>query len=297
MKKKFLLGLILLAVTTVLRATTAHAATMSIVPIATDTVAVVLNTDNTSINAVDVHLTFNPQVFSIRSIRNGGSIVDVWVTSPTFSNTSGTVDLSGIIPGGIVTASGTLVTMTLVPSASGLSNGFALASAQVLLNDGQGTPTPLSFSGGPFTMVVEPTGTPFGSGVVDTEPPDPFTPEIASDTSIFGGQYFLVFSTTDQGSGMAYYQVLEVPAGSSGGTLTGWQRATSPYLLHDQTLSSDIYVRAVDRAGNFRVVELPATMPHIATANSHREEIYLGVVLGILILIAILWFAWPKKAS
>lgn len=273
-----------------------HAATISIVPVATDTVAVELNTQGVSVNAVEVHLTFDPQEFSVRSIRDGGSIVNAWVTSPTFSNTSDTVDLAGIIPGGIVSTDGVLATIAIIPVSAGVSHGFALASAQVLLNDGKGTPVPFSFEGTKIAMVALSTSSVSGNFAVDTEPPDPFIPEIASDTSVFGGQYFLVFSTTDQDSGIAYYEVLEVPAGSSGGTLSGWQRATSPYLLHDQSLSSDIYVRAVDHAGNFRTVELPAIHRSESTSKS-SEDIEWGILISLLLVVGIftIVFVWRKR--
>ena len=66
----------------------------------------------------------------------------------------------------------------------------------------------------------------------------------------------MAFSTTDPQSGIDHYEILE-------GSDTVWHNATSPYRLTDQSLSSNIYIRAVDGAGNFRVVELPAeNSPH-----------------------------------
>jgi hypothetical protein len=141
------------------------------------------------------------------------------------------------------------------------------------------------------------TSTASGTKTVDLEPPDPFTPIIASDTAFFSGKYFLVFGTTDQSSGMAYYEVLEVPSGSVVGNLAQWQRATSPYLLQDQSLSSDIYVRAVDRSGNFRIVELPATHPMAENILRSRGSIEWGILVVLLLVVfgSIIAFAWHKK--
>jgi hypothetical protein len=67
----------------------------------------------------------------------------------------------------------------------------------------------------------------------------------------------LVFSTQDKGSGIDYYEVKEESQFLLFRLLPSkWHRAESPYLLRDQSLSSRIYVKAVDRAGNKQFAEL-----------------------------------------
>jgi len=253
-------------------------------PNSADQVVISLDTQGQSINAFAAHLSFNPAEFSISGINEGGSIVDLWIEPPTFSNSAGTVDLSGIVPGGIETASGTIATITIMPEESGLSAGFQIASATVLLNDGQGTPAALSIDSGPFAIAT----TSFGpsSFITDLQPPDPFTPELARDPSLFNGQYFLSFATTDAGSGISHYEVLEVPTGPGGSRSSEWQVAQSPYLLKDQTLASNIYVRAVDNAGNFRVVEIPAEHPATVVAAASASIFYDVVGCAILLVCA-----------
>src|SRR5271169_4569337 len=99
-----------------------------------------LNTEGQSVNVVEVHLGFDPAEFSIASISDAASIVNVWIQRPTFSNGLGTVDLSGIIPGGAETAVGKIITIKIVPHMTGTSKGFRVLSATILLNDGKGTP-------------------------------------------------------------------------------------------------------------------------------------------------------------
>ena len=296
MNKKAIFVVFLAAAALVFQAHAANAASVRVVEVATDTIVLQIDTAGASVNAVELHLTFDPHEFSVSSMRDGNSVVADWIIPPAASNVSGTVDLAGIVPGGIETDDGILVTIAIAPSSAGITRGFTFGSGQALLDDGKGTAAPLTFSGGPFAMSLVPPATSAGTGAVDVEPPAPFIPEVASNPDLFGGQYFLVFATTDEGSGMAYYEVLEAPTGNTGGTINGWRRATSPYLLVDQGLSSDIYVRAVDNAGNFRIVKLPAEHPKSASGGGSMELLF-GILIGALLVGGISYFTitWRRK--
>lgn len=272
------------------------AAVITVGPSATDpqTVAVTLDTQGEQVNAVELHLSFDTDLFSVSGINTGGSVIDLWVSGPSFSNALGTVDLAGIIPGGDTVASGTIATITLVPKEPEVKTGFIFDSGQVLLNDGKGTPAPLSVVINPFTLAGAGSAPP----ALTTKAPNAFTPEVGQDPSIFGGKYFLVFSTTDQQSGIDHYDVLEVPAGTKVTSSSPWTTATSPYLLQDQSLSSDIYVRAVNNAGNFRVEEIPATHPAPSGTSAESDAaVILGVIMVLLIIGAGLWFFWQWKRN
>lgn len=263
------------------------AAVLSVGPSATasDTVAISLDTQGQTVNAVEAHFSFDTDLFSIGSVSDANSVVELWVSGPTFSNTLGTLDLAGIIPGGENTSDGTVVTITLVPKETNIKTNFTFVSGQVLLNDGRGTPTVLSVVINPFALGAAGSVSP----ALSTQAPDAFAPEIGRDPNIFSGQYFLAFSTTDQGSGIDHYDVLEVPAGTKvSSSSSGWQTATSPYLLHDQTLSSDIYVRAVDTSGNFLIEKVPATHRSPKTSSVWFDvELALGGIVLLLIVIGV----------
>jgi hypothetical protein len=252
-----------------------------------------IDTQGESVNAVGAHLVFDPNLFTVKAVDTGGSLLDLWVQPPIFSNTSGTIDFSGIVPGGMTTADGSLVTLMIAPRATGTFFGFASTSFQVLLNDGRGTPASVSVAAQPFVFTSLPSSSATAAVSVNLTPPDPFLPQVARDPNIFHGKYFLVFSATDQRSNIVSYQVLEVPTGARGGTAPQWQTATSPYLLRDQTLSSDIYVRAVDASGNFRTVEVPAAHPTVVAAERFPV---LAERIGILAVLCLLgWMIWRMR--
>jgi hypothetical protein len=176
----------------------------------------------------------------------------------------------------------------LTPTAVGTGD-IAIGGAKLLRNDGLGSIITTT-STDQVVTVAAPVG-------VTTLPPlafstrfaipESFTPIIAEDKNVYGGAHFLVFSTTDKGSGINHYEVLEVPAGSAIGQNPAWVAATSPYLLKDQTLSSDIYVRAVDNDGNATVAKLPARFPSSSTSS---EMIFLSIGLLAFVLCALILF-------
>ena len=96
--------------------------------------------------------------------------------------------------------------------------------------------------------------------MIDTTPPEDFKPEIGRDPAIFEGKYFLSFATTDETSGIDYYEVKEAPKEilrlPTGQGKRDFKRAGSPYLLEDQYLKSKISVKAVDKAGNEKISEI-----------------------------------------
>jgi len=126
------------------------------------------------------------------------------------------------------------------------------------LNDGFGTPAKLTLKEAVFTILTEKAEVPKEEWqeelAKDDIPPEPFEIKISQDPNIFGGKYFIVFSTTDKQTGIDHYEVKE-------GKID-WKRAESPYLLEDQSLKSIIKVKAVDKAGNERIAEyIPPKKP------------------------------------
>ena len=142
--------------------------------------------------------------------------------------------------------------------------------ATALANDGNGSPLPVTLT---QTSILVGNSVYAGSSTVENYSgiaPELFTPVVASDPHIFNGAFFLVFSAVDKGSGVDHYEILETPTDPSSRVTPSWQAATSPYLLQDQSLSSNIYVRAVNHNGAYLVVELPARYPYSAVAAGAR---------------------------
>lgn len=280
-------GIALLVAGSVTIVSVARAATLGVVvnnaapdigqPIRVD---VPLDTQGDDANAIQAQILFPASQFTLRSINDGASPVSFWIEPPA-EVASGVVAFSGIVPGGFQGAASSVVSLWLMPTTSG-AGVISLGNVQVLRNDGAATPITTATGTAEVdvsTIVASSTHTRPVSFIT----PQPFTPVITQDPNIFGGKYFLVFSTTDKGSGIAYYQVLETQAGS-------WQTATSPYLLQDQSLESDIYVRAVDNAGNFIVAKLPAQHPVSLTHPSGSGVSWVVALAIILVLLCFLAF-------
>ncbi len=254
-------------------------------------VDVSFNTQGDTPNALQGTIDFPAGQLSVQNILDGGSPVSFWVTPPA-ETASDTISFAGIMPDGYNGAASSVVSVWFLPIAPG-SATISLANVQVFKNDGEASLLSVATSG--TTVFISKTAaTSTASRQASLITPDPFTPVISRDPDIYNDAYFLAFSTTDEESGIAYYEVLEVPAKSTIGGSAEWQPATSPYLLRDQSLSSDIYVRAVDHDGNFIVVKLVAEHSG-ASATSSLALWSWRVVGGLIAVIAIvavlfLWF-------
>ena len=170
---------------------------------------------------------------------------------------------------------------------------FDLENVRVLLHDGQGTEAPLVLVSRMLT--VTDTEVPFYSLplVQDRDQPEPFAPEIVRIPEVFDGAWVAVFNTQDKGSGIAYYEIQErLPRQ---GILRlfhseSWRREESPALLRDQTRKSVIRIKAVDRAGNARVVSMEPAYP----LSWYENILIWGILIGILSIFIILRL-WRQK--
>lgn len=98
-----------------------------------------INTGGVSINAAEATLVFNPNEISVLSVSKTGSVFNLWVQEPEFSNALGTVNFGGVIYNpGYVGASGTILTINFRVKAVG-SSRLTLSAGAVLANDGSGT--------------------------------------------------------------------------------------------------------------------------------------------------------------
>lgn len=209
-----------------------------------------IDTENEEINALEGTISVSSSQGDL-STQNGNSIIPIWIEKPEYQDHQ--IKFSGIIPGGF-NGKGKLfeVRHNLNPS-----NSFKLTDVRVFLNNPNGelaTTTSRTITYQNQTQKSE---------LTDIYPPEIFNPEIVSNQSIENGKYMLVFSTTDKGSGIDKYQVMEKGVGGN----SNWKDAESPYLLQDQTLKSEIYVRAVDKSGNFIVSYLPAQNKKTKSTN------------------------------
>jgi hypothetical protein len=111
----------------------------------------ILATGDTSLNAISGDILFPVSVFSIESVSKASSILNFWVTEPTFSKSSGLVKFEGVALGGFSGKSGTVVTVNLRANKIG-SGKVSFKSGQILANDGEGTDITGSLIDGNFIV-------------------------------------------------------------------------------------------------------------------------------------------------
>ena len=263
-------------------------------------VVVGLDTENQTINTVELGLNFSPDDFLIKNVSNGNSIISFWIEEPKFSNEKGEINFAGIIPGGYFGRGGDLIKVDLVAKKTGTAI-FNIKSAKVLLNDGQGTETKLSVSNLKLNVVeAQPLGGEMSSKIKDTEPPESFTPQIVQDPNIFKGKYSLVFATQDKNSGIDHYEIQEkrvFKIFKLEFDKAKWIVAESPYLLIDQNLKSYIYVKAVDKAGNERMAVLPPQKTAWYENYSLWSIIILLIIFIYIFIKRNLWKKYVKNTK
>lgn len=246
------------------------------------TVLVTVSVDSdTPVNAFSGTLHFPNSLIPV-STSDGDSIISAWITPPKVATTG--ISFAGIVPGGFAGRGGKLFSAVLRATAAG-SVTVALSDVRVLRNDGAGTAEPTTAT--PLTLTVsKSTGSAYAAPA-DTAPPESFTPHIVPAGVLPGAQASVVFSTVDKGSGIGHYEVAETRLPGFLAPLR-WERATSPFTLHDQYLTSDVYVKAVDRAGNARVAFV--MRPHLL----RPQEALAG---GILLVAVFAFIFWRRRRS
>ena len=255
-----------------------------------DTFVATLRIDNQSecINAAQIELSYPTDVLRAVDFSRGGSILSLWVGEPIIDTAKGTVNFSGGIPGGYCgrtpgdpSPSNILakVIFSVVGSKPETATIVYGPTTSIYKHDGQGTPAVVEVHAASVRTLPQPT-LPSNQWLdevsSDTIPPDRFTVQIESSGSVFGGKYYIVFSTVDKQSGLDHYEIF---------TNGGWQKIVSPHLLEDQSLDNEVKVRAVDKAGNTRLGDFnPRTAPAREYTVADFEALAFLVVLTLFAL-------------
>lgn len=259
------------------------------------------------VNAVDAVIEYSPEINPV-DISIGDSIFSIWVEQPTIDTENRRITFAGGLPSGYCgrVQGDPRLTNTLAEiifRAPGFSIGGGtsesgtttarvsfLPETTAYLNDGFGTAALLQTFGAELTLTGEP-----GQGIIDTWreevaadtiPPEEFSIVLERNQTTFGGDYFIVFNTTDKQTGLDEYQVMEEPLSAFWDFAWGradapWITTRSPYRLTDQSLNSIIRVRAIDKAGNEYIATL---LPNDDLRTTAPRTIISIVVAGILLL-------------
>jgi len=253
-----------------------------------------------SINAISGEIIFPEELLEFKDIKDGNSIINFWIEKPHLKERNKIV-FAGMIPGGFSNNNGLLFSLIFKTKKEG--NGvIELRNVESFLNDGIGTPASLKLFQLAFTIhktgkLKQPTS------LDDKELPENFYPEITREESMFNGKWFLVFTTQDKKSGIDHYEIFETRSffiqkihhlffsnfSKTNILAKFWEKTESPYLLKDQHLKSYILIKAIDRAGNQRIVVVKPKYP-IPWYQS-PESWFIILLLGILFFLGkkILW--------
>ena len=238
-----------------------------------DSVQITLSvSSDIALNTFAGSFVFPIDLFDIESVSDGSSIVKLWLTQP--QNAPGTIPFAGFSPGGF-SGKGELFQIVLRAKRAGTAQ-ISVVDPQLLRNDGAGSRE--SIHSEPLLISISSLSR--GSFIEqrDMEPPEPFVISFGQQADLYEGRAYLYFSAIDKGSGIDHYEAAELT--QSGGT-TLWRSAGNPYVIADQSLMSDVYIKAVDRAGNERT----SVFPHKKYATVY-DVVLLG---GILIVLLALW--------
>lgn len=267
----------------------------------TFTVDVKIDTEGECINAVQGDIKVSSSPLTIVDFINGESILTLWLKTPQIDQKAGTISFTAGIPGeycgrvagdpGPSDLLGKIIFRipgNIVGESKENSARIEFANtSQVVLSDGKGTFSELSFGVADLKISSQPGATNNTLKELlekDNIPPEPFSIEIQQDSLVFDGKYFLVFLTTDKQTGVDYFEVKEGQG--------SWEKASSPYLLKNQEIDSHIIVRAVDKAGNERIVEY---MP-LKEIKPFPYKIYIaGAIVLVLVLLGIFVILRRKK--
>lgn len=106
----------------------------------------------TPINAISGELSIPTSVFAIDSVSKAGSLLNFWVTEPSFSQ-AGLLHFEGVTLGGYSGGTATVVTVVLRAVKEG-SGVVSFRSGTVLANDGQGTDVTDGLSGATYSVTA-----------------------------------------------------------------------------------------------------------------------------------------------
>ncbi len=252
---------------------------------------------NESINAIEGYIEFPNDVLEIKDFSTGNSIL-TFIEEPKINQEQGLISFVGIIPGGYSgripgdpEKSNLLGKIIFQAVSSGSAQVLFQNNSEAFLSDGKGTPANLTNKELNVEIKsseeIQPSRDEWQEELKkDKIPPEDFKPEIVK----INGKYYLTFTTKDKNSGIDYYEILEKNFWANIDRLLGNGKlieASSPYLLKDQSLSSKIEVKAVDKADNERIVELPATY-----SLPWYKNYFIWVI--ILVILSYLCFKlWP----
>ncbi len=254
-------------------------------------VSLMISPSDEGINAISADININQGTARFNQIQDGNSIISAWIEKPTISNNI--IHFAGIIPGGFagvyspfnkdkqpgLVLQFVLSTKTPGTVSLGISNVQAFSGQAQALNLSI-DPQNLNIN---FTKVSDEH---FSLSKSDTTTPSDLGLQIThldKDTK----NWFAVFSARDNESGIDHYEYQE--SFESTPDPSKWQTAESPKELIDQSLHHYVFVKAVDRNGNEKIISVQPN------PSSNSTWLYVGIFLAVIILLGVLTIVRQRR--
>lgn len=259
-----------------------------------------LDTDGQSLNALEGEMLFADQDLDLEKIENGSSIVNFWVEEPEKAG-GGKIVFSGGMPGGYRGSRGFLFAAIFSQKdrSSTAPTEITFQNFEAYLNDGKGTAETIVDTKN--ALELEKIG--LSDVPEDAKAPEIFAPYVTQDPDLEGGKWVLLFNAQDKGGGIDHYEVFESEEKYDPEEMisssTGWIKTESgeAYVLRDQDLESYVYVRAVDKSGNFRIA---AVVPADGRETGDFDYVVLSgiIILSVIgAVVALELLVFRKKES
>ena len=251
------------------------------------------------INAVEVKIHYPNEFLTPVDFSLGDSIL-TFISEPEINQAKGEINFAGIIPGGYFgpipgnpSLADILIKIVFQTPGNVIlpSNSLNLhidfdPNSKAYLNDSQGSLAQLQFENATISLNFnEPIKSDDWLSILknDKTPPADFSPQITSA----GGQNYLIFQTEDKESGLDHYELIKSPSPISEFKNLVGERVTSPYLLTPEILKYHLYLKAVDKAGNERYVEVNPQIKPIKNYFSFYPLCFI-IILGLLLFLIFL---------
>jgi len=266
-------------------------------------VAVKLDAD-VPVNVLETAVRIPDGVSFVRA-GDGGSIVELWIEQAKYDAAGREVSFAAMIPGGFIGTGGKVLTL-YAKRGSHASGEFRFVSEKtaLYLNSPAAPPETAELASIAVSEAIEGSqalAARIGNGgneAKDTEPPYAFYAAVSQNPHMFEGMHYIAFYAKDELSGILRYEVAE---GSAEETFQyqslDWTEASSPHILADQTRSGHIYVKAVDHAGNERIIVIPPG--GLYSQEDAPKYLLWSIIIGIsalvLVALALLFYAYTVR--
>lgn len=282
LNKKIFLSVIvgLVSIPSLVSATTIYFDTKQENLFAGDNIVVDVRVDSggKEINAVEgkIFLDYTSKNISVGDLSVAGSVFPLWPQKPSLSLNEKEISFVGGIPEG-VSSKDSLAFKVIINLEKPGKVTLKTSNFVAYLNDGKGTRDSVITRN--FDLEIAPKPEDFESrsewpDIIekDQNPPKPFVIYLGQEGSVFDGKKFLAFNTTDDESGLAYYDVIE-------GDLSP-VRSGNTYVLQEQNKPIKVIVQAYDFAGN-----VTESIYNPTSKNTSYSVIIIFIILIIFVAI------------